>query len=181
VDGRSDGELLRACRQDPDAFAEFYRRHERALLGFLSRHVEEAEIAAQLAAETFAAALLRARRHRDADAPAAAWLYGIAREQVRRTRERGRVDDSARRRLRMPRLVLDAVIAARIDAAGAAERAEHRLAQTTSAGPALLVVEEEPRGAIAAALEDALRAAAQRLHEARRRRSQDRARRRRPG
>jgi DNA-directed RNA polymerase specialized sigma24 family protein len=50
----SDAALL--ARGDGDAFAEFYRRHARRLAGYLVRATSDAEAAADLTAETFAAA-----------------------------------------------------------------------------------------------------------------------------
>ena len=35
-DPRSDDQLLRSARSDPDAFALLYRRHVHALLGYFS-------------------------------------------------------------------------------------------------------------------------------------------------
>jgi RNA polymerase sigma-70 factor (ECF subfamily) len=42
---------------DVASFALFYRRHVDAMLGFFSRRTRDAELAADLTAETFAAAL----------------------------------------------------------------------------------------------------------------------------
>jgi DNA-directed RNA polymerase specialized sigma24 family protein len=61
-DRRSDDELVRACRADPDSFAVFYRRHAQSLLGYFFRRTRHAELAADLTAETFAAALDGAHR-----------------------------------------------------------------------------------------------------------------------
>jgi DNA-directed RNA polymerase specialized sigma24 family protein len=52
-----DAELL--ARSDADSFAEFYRRHARRLAGWLMRMTGDAEVAADLTAETFAAAMVR--------------------------------------------------------------------------------------------------------------------------
>src|SRR3954454_15566783 len=57
----SDEQLLEATPRTPAAFAVFYRRHEGAVLGYFMRRAGNAELAADLAAETFAAALLGAR------------------------------------------------------------------------------------------------------------------------
>src|SRR3954469_12736923 len=57
----------------PAGFEEFYGRHVDALLGFFSRRTRDAELAADLTAETFAAALSAPRRFRPAPhAPARA-------------------------------------------------------------------------------------------------------------
>jgi hypothetical protein len=56
-DRRSDEELLAATATDADAFAVFYRRHLRSVLAYLIRRTGRPDLAADLAAETFAAAL----------------------------------------------------------------------------------------------------------------------------
>ena len=64
-DLRDDDELLLAtARGDPDAFGEFYRRHVGEVLGFLVRRTGSSELAADLAGETFAGALLACARYR---------------------------------------------------------------------------------------------------------------------
>ena len=98
---RTDAELLAATATDPAAFGAFYERHERLVLVYLLRRTGDPELAADLAAETFAAALEGAGRFRPGDPPAAAWLLGIARNVLAMSRRRGSVDDAARRRLGM--------------------------------------------------------------------------------
>ena len=51
-----DGALLALVRSEPEAFGMFYRRYERSVLGYFMRRTGDAEVAADLAAETFAAA-----------------------------------------------------------------------------------------------------------------------------
>ena len=53
----SDDRLLVAAAVDPGAFAEFYGRYERAMLAFFVHRTREPELAADLTAEVFAAAL----------------------------------------------------------------------------------------------------------------------------
>lgn len=106
VSSRSDEALLLAARRDADAFADFYRRHARPLAGFLVRRTGDAEAAADLLAETFAAALTGLDRFDPARGDAVGWLYGIARHQLARRARRGAVEDRARRRLGMERLDL---------------------------------------------------------------------------
>ena len=103
----SDEELLVASVGDEEAFAAFYRRNARPLAGFFMRRTGDAELAADLTAETFAAALASRRRFDPAKGPAIGWLYGIARHTLVRTLERGRVEDRARRTLGMAPLALD--------------------------------------------------------------------------
>jgi RNA polymerase sigma factor (sigma-70 family) len=103
----SDEELLVASVGDEEAFAAFYRRHARPLAGFFMRRTGDAELAADLTAETFAAALAARRRFDPAKGAAIGWLYGIARHKLARTLQHGRVEDRARRALGMAPLVLD--------------------------------------------------------------------------
>jgi RNA polymerase sigma factor (sigma-70 family) len=103
----SDEELLVASVGDEEAFATFYRRHARPLAGFFMRRTGDAELAADLTAETFAAALASRRRFDPANGPATGWLYGIARHKLARTLAHGRVEDRARRTLGMAPLALD--------------------------------------------------------------------------
>jgi RNA polymerase sigma-70 factor, ECF subfamily len=128
-DRSSDEELLRASRSDPAAFGAFYGRHEERILRYFLSRVGDAEVAADLAAETFAAALAGAHRFRARKGPAAAWLFGIARNTLALSRRRGRVEARARHRIGTPPLVLTEEIVERIEALG---------------GPALELVEELP-------------------------------------
>ncbi|MBI4259262.1 MAG: RNA polymerase sigma factor [Actinobacteria bacterium] len=112
-DGRSDAELLSSG--DPEDFGRFYDRHARALLAFFSRRTASADLAADLAAETFAQAFWSRGRYRDTGAPASAWLLGIARHTLNRSLRRRRVDDRARRRLGMERVALDEASYERIE------------------------------------------------------------------
>ena len=112
----SDEELLEATRRHPEAFGVFYSRHEERVVRYFLARTGEAEVAADLAAETFAAALSSAHRFRRRPEPAAAWLFGIARNTLAMSRRRGRVEERARRRLGMPQLVLTDEVLDRIEA-----------------------------------------------------------------
>jgi RNA polymerase sigma factor (sigma-70 family) len=103
---RTDEDLLKATRRDPEAFGAFYRRHEQAMLVYYLRHTDSAEVAADLTAETFAAALGSSRRFKPGKTPAVAWLYGIAKNKLAASRARGRVQEGARRRISAEPLVL---------------------------------------------------------------------------
>ena len=99
---RTDAQLVRAARDDPDAFAELYLRHRTALYRWLRGRAPDA-IAAELTAEAFAQAALGLKRFRDeADGSAAPWLFGIAKNLLRRYHESQRVETRARKRLGMP-------------------------------------------------------------------------------
>jgi RNA polymerase sigma factor (sigma-70 family) len=106
TDSRTDEELLAAVSAEPEAFGVLYRRHVRPLLGYFVRRTGNAELAADLCAETFAAALHGVDRFDPRRGPAVAWLYGIARHQLTQAARRGVVEDRARRRLGMAPLAL---------------------------------------------------------------------------
>jgi RNA polymerase sigma factor (sigma-70 family) len=105
---RSDLELLASSVVEPEAFGEFYRRHERTILLYMRRRTASAELAADLTAEVFAAALQACHRPSSAlpETPVA-WLFGIAHHKLIDSYARGRVEDDARRRLGMQPVVLD--------------------------------------------------------------------------
>lgn len=113
----TDGDLLAAVvAGDGQAFATFYRRHLPAVLAFLLRETGDREITADLAAEVFAAVFLFARRFRAREAGSARpWVVGIARNKLRESRRRGRVEDRARRRLAFEPELLDDDDLARVE------------------------------------------------------------------
>jgi RNA polymerase sigma-70 factor (ECF subfamily) len=113
---RSDEELLTAG--DPASFELFYTRHVDALLGFFARRTRDAELAADLTSETFAAALLGRRRFRPQAGAASAWLFGIAMKKLADAQRRGYAERRACRRLGLERLELSDEDVARIDALG---------------------------------------------------------------
>jgi RNA polymerase sigma-70 factor (ECF subfamily) len=95
----TDAELLAATVRDREAFAVFYDRYERPIVGYLLRRTRDAELAADLAAEVFAAALDNAHTYQPESPTAAAWLFTIAHHTLARSLRRGRVEASARHRL----------------------------------------------------------------------------------
>jgi len=109
----TDAELLAG---DARRFAAFYRRHEDAMLGYFLKRTRSAELAADLTAETFARALEGRTRFDRSRGDAGAWLFGIARNVLSRSRELGRVEDEVRRRLAMQPLTLDDDAIASIEA-----------------------------------------------------------------
>lgn len=129
ADPRPDEVLLAAARREPAAFGAFYARHEDAVLLFFLRRTGSPELAADLAAETFAAALVTSDRFRPGPAPAVAWLFGIARNTLAMSARRGRVERRARRRLGLPPLVLDDEALERVAAVEHDGRVLERLAE----------------------------------------------------
>src|ERR671930_1901207 len=112
----TDEELLSA--RDAASFELFYCRHVDPLLGFFQRRTRDAELAADLTAETFAAALSARRRYRPEAGAAVAWLFGIAMKKLADAQRRGYAERRARRRLGMERIELTDADIARIDALG---------------------------------------------------------------
>lgn len=102
----TDAELLTAQPACGASYAEFYRRYEEPVLVYMLRRVRGADVAADLTAEVFAAALESRRRYVITEAPAAAWLFGIAHNILQVSRRKARVSDEVRRRLGPPPLVL---------------------------------------------------------------------------
>jgi RNA polymerase sigma factor (sigma-70 family) len=89
---------------DKMAFGILYRRYLPIVVRWCLRETGNRELAADLSAEVFAAALTAARRYRPDQASVLAWLLGIARNKLLESRRRKRVEDSARRRVGLDRL-----------------------------------------------------------------------------
>jgi RNA polymerase sigma factor (sigma-70 family) len=87
------------ARGDKAAFAMLYRRYLPVVVRWCVRETGSRELAADLTAEVFAASLTAARRYRPEQGSVLAWLLGIARNKLRESRRRGRVEDRARRRV----------------------------------------------------------------------------------
>jgi RNA polymerase sigma factor (sigma-70 family) len=98
---RTDEDLL--LSGDAEDFGRFYDRYVDMLLGYFARRVRDPEVAADLTAETFAAALVARRRFRRAKTPAVAWLFGIAQHKLADYRRRGAAEDRVQRRLGIER------------------------------------------------------------------------------
>jgi RNA polymerase sigma-70 factor (ECF subfamily) len=127
-----DGELLALAGAEPEAFGVFYDRFEAEVLAFLYRATRRADLAADLTAEVFAAALRSAPGYRDELGSARAWLLGIARHELADAWRRGRVEDTARRALELEALVLSDAALEQIERLG------------DGAGPALALLAELP-------------------------------------
>jgi RNA polymerase sigma factor (sigma-70 family) len=117
--GETDAVLLRRSRRDPDAFVEVCRRHSDALAAWLRAELRDEGAAGELLAETLSEAWFSRGRFRDpGDGDARAWLFGIAKNLVRRLYRDRAIERRARLRLRLPvpeedaAAVLDRVAAA---------------------------------------------------------------------
>jgi RNA polymerase sigma factor (sigma-70 family) len=102
-----DDALLQAADRDRAAFGEFYERHEKAVLGFFGAATRRPDVAADLTAETFAAALGSVGTFDARRGSARVWLFGIAQHVLAASARRRRVESEARRRLGLEALVLE--------------------------------------------------------------------------
>jgi RNA polymerase sigma factor (sigma-70 family) len=85
-----------------EALALLYEQHARSVLLFLTRRTFDAEVALDLMGETFAQAVINRRSFRGSDeATAKAWLFGIARNQLKQYFRRGAVERRGLQRLRL--------------------------------------------------------------------------------
>jgi RNA polymerase sigma-70 factor (ECF subfamily) len=141
----TDGELLRrAAAGDRDAFSVLYGRYETIVAGYLVRRTRDRELAADLTAETFAAAIVGAGGFRDEGHSAVGWLLGIARNLLARTWQRGQIEQRAQRRLGVePVAVSDASL----------ERVEALIDDADPSNPLLVALD-----ALAETQRDAIRA-----------------------
>ena len=165
---------VRRIRTDPDALDAFYREHVDAVQRFVARRVSSPELAADLTADIFVAAMESAERYRvDRGAPSA-WLYGIARHIVwAEYRRAGRERSAA---VMAGSALLDcedvADILARIDAAASARElysALDALSESERAVLELVAVDQLRVTEAADALGIGKVTARVRLHRARRR------------
>ena len=113
---RTDEDLLSAA--DARSFEEFYLRHVDMVLGYFARRTGDAELAADLASETFAAALAGRRRYRPRKGAAGAWLFGIASRKLADAQRKGYAERRMCRRLGMERIELTDADIAHIEALG---------------------------------------------------------------
>jgi RNA polymerase sigma factor (sigma-70 family) len=147
----TDEELLRRTPREPAAFDALYVRHERLVMAYFRRRTASAEVAVDLTAETFVAALASARRFRQGEQPAIAWLLGIARHKLLHSIERGRVEDRARRRLGAARLEFEDEELARVDRLGTRPVQELLAALPEAQADAIRarILEEQPYDVVA--------------------------------
>jgi RNA polymerase sigma factor (sigma-70 family) len=150
----SDEELL--IRQDADSFELFYKRYFERLLGFFARRTPDAELAADLTAETFAAALAARRRYRRRGGAADSWLFAIAYHKLADAQRRGCAEDRARKRLGIERIELTDDDIARIERLGEADSAARLVGELPRDQQEAIrahVIEQRPYGEIAVEFE----------------------------
>jgi RNA polymerase sigma factor (sigma-70 family) len=167
----TDAELILASRTDPAAFRELYDRWAERMLAYFYRRVFDAEVAADLLAETFAVAYERRGRFRDVGRPGAAWLFGIAGKELSHWFRHQDVERRAVRRLGIEVPELDDDSIARIEALAEVEShrealtdALERMSRGEREAVELRVVRELPYAEIAARLDCSENTARQRVH-----------------
>ena len=97
---RDTDEALLVSR-DLEDFGLFYDRYVRSLLAFFQRRVRDPEVAADLTAETFAAAMISRDGFQGRAPSAAAWLFAIAQHKLADFWRRGSAEVRMRNRLGM--------------------------------------------------------------------------------
>src|SRR6266700_843569 len=73
---------VRSIGTEPAAFTEFYRAHVDEVTRFVARRVTDPQLAADLTADVFLAAIEAAARYRGSAGGPRTWLYGIARNVI---------------------------------------------------------------------------------------------------
>lgn len=139
-------------------FSALYREQALPLAAYFLRRTRDPQVAADLVAETFAAALAGAARFDPDRGSPVGWLYGIARHQLAAFERRHRVEDRARRKLALERLELTATAAERLVAAAEREATARALDEALAELPGdqrtavvARVVDEQAYAEIAAA------------------------------
>lgn len=102
-----DALLVAAAAGDKDAFAAFYERWLPVVVGFHLRRTGSRELAFDLTAETFAAVVSACGEFRPDRGPAPVWLFSIARNKLRDSIRRSRVEASARRKLGLEPVIIE--------------------------------------------------------------------------
>lgn len=99
---------LRRSIDEPEQFVAFYRHHFDLVLAYLTRRVYDADLALDLAAESFAQAYVGRRSFRgNTPQEAEAWIYRIAQRQLSRYLRRGKLERKALAKLGLEVPVLD--------------------------------------------------------------------------
>lgn len=167
----SPDELSRIAH-DVSAFEAFYREHVEAVQRFIARRLADPQLAADLTAEVFLAAVKDAATYRGDGAPRA-WLFGIARVVVASESRRSAREHRAVKQIEGRRLLEGddiARIQERIDAAAQARSLYASLARLPDSERAvfeLVALDELSITDAAAALEIRPVTARVRLHRAR--------------
>ena len=101
---------------DAEAFSALYEARAEDVLRFFARRTLDPQTAADLTAETFAAAVESRGNFDHALGTVDAWLFGIARHQLTRYLRRRTVESAARRRAGFPERLLSGADLERVEA-----------------------------------------------------------------
>lgn len=171
TDDRADADALVASVEDPEGFGVVVRRWSEPLLRFFYRRTFDVETSLDLVAETLAVAFERRHRYVRTDAPAGAWLFGIARRLLGRYRRRHAVSLRAVRRLGITVPAVDDVSLERIEELVDADRfrsalqaALDQLSTREREAIRLRVLDDRPYAQVAMALGCSEGAARVRVH-----------------
>ncbi|MDA0185624.1 RNA polymerase sigma factor [Solirubrobacter phytolaccae] len=159
---------------DADTIARLYAAHARGLVAYFARRTFDPQVASELMAETFAAAVADRRKFRgDSDEAAGAWLYGIARHQLSGWYRRAAVERKMLGRLGLEPPLLSDVEYERIEELAGLSELRGRVAELVAALPAesrdalrLRILEERPYPEVATELGIAEAAARARVSRA---------------
>jgi len=103
---RSDVELIRGAKDDPELFRELYDRYAVRIHAFFRRRTGSPDAALDLTAETFAQAWTSKDRFRDlASGSAGPWLFTIARRVLIASARRRHLETRALHELRLDALI----------------------------------------------------------------------------
>jgi|1185.fasta_scaffold112820_2 RNA polymerase sigma factor (sigma-70 family) len=163
-----DAELIhRTRRGDAEAFGALFARHRALVLAYLVRRCRR-EDAADLLAETFAAALVAVHDGRAPEgATAAPWLLTIARNKLLDARRRGRVRTATVERLALERPPATEAVLDELEAIGKdMDRALARLPEDQRAALKARILEEREYEEIAREQESTETAVRQRVSRA---------------
>ena len=163
----NDAELMRASRRDDRAFRVVYDRHAVRVCRFLESRCDDRDSALDLTAEVFARAWLQRSRFRDeAGGSALPWLLGIARNALRTSLAKQRIETDARLRLGVDHhdIAIEPDVGWLDADDGPIDAALRRLPEAEQAAVALRVVESLPYRDIAARLDCSEAAARVRVH-----------------
>jgi RNA polymerase sigma-70 factor (ECF subfamily) len=126
---------LRGTPGNAQLVGEFFDRYYAEVSQFFWLRTADVEVAADLTAETFAAALAGLGRFDTGRGTAAGWLFGIADKQLRQWLRRGRVDRRARDRLHVDPIPVEEGGYERVEALSEIRRLVEPLGAALSALP----------------------------------------------
>lgn len=109
-------EALQRSRNEPEAFTHFYRDRYEPMVRYFARRIDDADIALELVAESFAQAFISRRRFRGStNEEAESWMYRIGERALTRYLRRGKLERRAIERLGIEAPSINAEQRARVE------------------------------------------------------------------